>query len=301
MDHYADFHGAAYGARGEPLIVVHGNCQAESVRIVIDGPDVTTVRIPPAHELTAADLPHLARLLAEATLLVAQPIRDGYHDLPLGTRQLAAMMPAGSQTVLFPVIRFAGLYPFHLIIRPPSDPSASPPLVAYHDARLLVTAARRLRDPAAEVVSHDLRVEQVLEVGRRSIAQLRSREQAHATVLVSDRFEHPSFAQMRTINHPGNEIWSVVARRVREAAGLDGTVTDPGRPLLSSVHAPRLDVVAEAYGLDEPTGSEWVVDGRTVGSDEVQDAHLRWYSDHPEAVDAGLARHADTLAVLGLR
>lgn len=299
-DHYVDFHSdAPPDARG-PLIVVHGNCQAESVRIVIDGPDVHTVRIPPAHELTGADLPHLARLLARTTLLVSQPIRDDYHDLPLGTHQLAAMMPPGSSTVLFPVIRFAGLYPFHLIVRPPSDPSLTPPLVAYHDARLLRTAHDRLSNQRATVRRVDVSTEQVREVGRRSIAELRAREMSHSTVPVSDLFEHPSFDQMRTMNHPGNAIWSTVARRIRETVGLSEAVTDPGRPLLTSIHAPRLEVVAEAYGLADDAVDHWVVEDREVSCAEVEEAHLRWYAEHPDAVEAGLARHAETLAVLGL-
>lgn len=299
-DHYRDFHSDAPRDTLGPLIVVHGNCQAESVRIVIDGPDVTTVRIPPVHELTAVDLPHLARLLAQTTLLVGQPIRDDYHDLPLGIRQLAAMMPAGSKTILFPVIRFAGLYPFHLIVRPPSDPSLTPPLVAYHDARLLLTAYDRRSDSRAPVRRVDLSTAQVLAVGRRSIAELRAREVAHSTVVVSDQFDRPTFDQMRTINHPGNAIWSTVARRIRESAGVSPVVTDPGRPLLTSIHAPRLEVVAEAYGLDDDPVDHWLVEGREVSSAEIEEAHLQWYAEHPDAVDAGLTRHAETLVLLGL-
>lgn len=284
-----------------PLIVVHGNCQAESVRIVVERPDVATVRIPPAHELTAADVPGLARLLARTSILISQPVRDDYHGLTIGTRQLSAMMGPRGRTVLFPVIRFAGLYPFHLIVRPPSDPSLTPPLAAYHDARLLRTAWDRRTDPSAPVHRTHLSREQVLEVGRRSIAELGKRELHHSTVQVSDLFADPSFAQMRTINHPGNAVWAVLGARLRRELGLDDAVTDPGRPLLDSVHAPRLAEVIEAFGLvDSPTDS-WTVDGRAISAAEVEEAHLRWYEDHPDAVDAGLLRHADTLADLGLR
>ena len=43
------------------------------------------------------------------------------------------------------------------------------------------------------------------------------------------------------------------------------------------------------------------VDGASVSTDEVRAAHLAWYAEHPDAVDAGLARHAGALATLGLR
>ncbi|MEY2850088.1 MAG: hypothetical protein RI885_2755 [Actinomycetota bacterium] len=302
----ADATGAVHHDR--PLIVVHGNCQAESVRVMMAGTDVATERIPPAHELTAGDLPALAALLARTDVLISQPVRDDYHGLAIGTRQLGAMMPARSRTVLFPVIRFAGLYPRHLIVRPPGDPSASPPLVAYHDAALLLTAFDRRSDARAPVRRLDLVADQVREIGRRSLHELTRREERHGTVRVSDVFERPHFAQMRTINHPGNPVWRVVAGRIRGLLGLTTEVTEPGRELLDSVHAPRSAVVAEAYGLAvDPTGAidsvaddSWRVDGRIVDVGEVEEAHLRWYEAHPDAVDAGLTRHADTLALLGL-
>ncbi|TFC94115.1 MULTISPECIES: WcbI family polysaccharide biosynthesis putative acetyltransferase [Cryobacterium] len=297
---HADWRGVEPGS-DRPLIVTHGNCQAESVRRAVAASDVATVRIPPAHELAADDLPHLNRLLARARFFISQPVRDDYRGLAIGTRQLAAQMPAHSTTVMFPVIRFAGLYPFHLIVRPPSDLGATPPLVAYHDARLLRTAFDRRFDPRSPVRRVDLTTEQVMTVGLRSIAELQQREQRHSTVLVSDLFTSPSFPQMRTINHPGNPVWLVVAARLRRALHLAEIPAMLDHPLLDSVHAPRLPIVADTYGLpDSPTDS-WLVNGHRVSCGEVEDAHLRWYEDHPDAVDAGLARHADTLHGLGLR
>ncbi|MBG6055861.1 hypothetical protein IWX81_002289 [Salinibacterium sp. CAN_S4] len=283
-----------------PLVVVHGNCQAESVRLMMDAPDVTTVRIPPAHELSSSDLPGLFGLLSRADVLISQPIRDNYRGLPIGTGQLASWMPTTSTTLLIPVIRFAGLYPFHLIVRPPHDTSASPPLVAYHDARLLRTAYDRRSDSTARVRRVELSTDQVLEIGRQSLAELSTREERHSTLVVSDVFDAPTFAQMRTINHPGNAVWSVVSDRIRSTLGYHDPPADPGRPLLDSIHAPRLPVVAEAYGLTDPIQDAWVVDGRSVDTAEVEEAHLEWYHDHPDAVDAGMARHGATLATLGL-
>ena len=44
-----------------------------------------TVRIPPVHELERGDLTHLDALLAVTDVLVTQPVRADYRDLPLGT------------------------------------------------------------------------------------------------------------------------------------------------------------------------------------------------------------------------
>ncbi|MBM2620345.1 hypothetical protein JIG36_33025 [Actinoplanes sp. LDG1-06] len=290
--HYGVFYGLDEPDDGGPLVLVVGNCQAESLRLMLDGGGVSTVRIPPVHELVEADLPHLARWLARTTLLVTQPIRDNYRGLPLGSAQLREPLGRGARTLRVPVIRFAGLYPAHAIVRPPSDPGLVPPVVAYHDLRTLADAAGlRLRprlDPSA-----------VREIAVHSLDQLRARETAHDTVVVSDLFAAPSFEQMRTLNHPGNPVWAALAARVRAALGLSEHTVDPGRPLLDSVHAPREAAVLEAWGLDEPERPHWVVDGRVVETEAVREAHRHFYERHPDAVRAGLDRHADALRLLG--
>ncbi|GAA0553489.1 hypothetical protein GCM10010172_40030 [Paractinoplanes ferrugineus] len=290
--HFGAFYGLVEPAGDGPVVLVVGNCQAESLRIMLDGPDLRTVRLPPVHELTAADLPHLARWLARTELLITQPIHDHYHGLPLGSAQLSDQLGPGARTVRVPVIRFAGLYPAHAIVRPPSDPSLVPPVVAYHDLRVLAEAAALGRSARLDVAA-------VRAIAEQSLDQLRIREAAHRTVVVSDLFATPSFAQMRTLNHPGNPVWTELAARVRAALGLPEHVVDPGRPLLDSVHAPREAAVIEAWGLDEPE-RPWVVDGRVVETGAVREAHLAWYARHPDAVRAGLVRHESALRTLGL-
>ncbi|MBD8539748.1 WcbI family polysaccharide biosynthesis putative acetyltransferase [Frigoribacterium sp. CFBP 8751] len=300
--HYGDFYGLSEPEGDGAIALVVGNCQAESLRIFLDGAGLTAVRMPPVHELTAADLPQLERWLGRAGLLVSQPVRDDYHDLPLGTAQLAAMLPREARVVRVPVVRFAGLYPAHVIVRPPSDVSLVPPVVEYHDVRLIAEAAGR------PLPADALRPAVVRSVAELSLAELRRREVAHDTVVASDLFEvgagtegagTPRFDQMRTLNHPGNPVWTALASRVRDRLGLPEHVVDPGRPVLSSVHAPREQAVIDAWGLDAEPTDHWVVGGERVGADEVRRAHLAWYAEHPDAVEAALARHADTFALWG--
>lgn len=302
--HYGRFYGldeptSPSSPAGGELAVVMGNCQAESIRIVLDGAGIDTVRLPAVHEIVATDLPHLDRWLARATVLVTQPIRDGYHGLPIGSRQLADRTRPGSRTVTVPVIRYAGLYPAHAIVRPPSDPSLVPPVAEYHDLRTLTEAADRLAG-RPERPRSPIDPDRVRAVGDLSIRELRRRETANETVVVSDLFAQPSFGQMRTLNHPGNPVWTAVAERIRERLGLEPTATDPGRPLLNAVHAPRDAQVIDAWGLDDEPDDDWVIDGVRVPDAEVRDLHLRWYAEHPDVVEAGIARHRDTLDVLGL-
>lgn len=289
--HFGVFYGLDKIAPDAPVVLVVGNCQAESLRIMLDAGDVATVRMPAVHELGASDLPYLAHWLTRTDALVSQPVRDDYRGLPLGTRQLAELLPARGRVIRMPVVRFAGLYPTHAIIRPPSDPGALPPVVEYHDLRLLAEAAG-----IPELVPLD--AERVRSIAALSLEQLTMRERAHGTIVLSDLFASPSFALMRTLNHPGNSIWTTAAQRVRSALGWPERVVDPGRPLLDSVHAPREEVVVDTWNTDEAPTSFWIVGGERIESAEVREAHLRWYAAHPAVVEAGLARHADALRVL---
>jgi hypothetical protein len=291
--HFAAFYGLEEPEGDGPVALVVGNCQAESLRIMLDGGGLRTVRMPAVHEIVTGDLPHLDRWLARAALLISQPVHDDYHGLPLGTAQLTARLGGGARTVRVPVIRFAGLYPAHAIVRPPSDPSLVPPVVEYHDLRILAEAAGLPALPRLDAAT-------VRAIAAHSLDQLRRREVAHGTVVVSDLFATPSFALMRTLNHPGNPVFAALAARVRSALDRPEHAADPGRPLLDAVHAPREAAVIEAWGLDEQERPHWIVGGEPVEPAAVRAAHLAWYAAHPDAVRAGLARHADSLRILGV-
>jgi hypothetical protein len=287
--HYGHFYGLTDPDDTGPVCVVIGNCQAESLRIVLGSDALTTVRMPPVHELTAADMPHLERWLERADVVISQPIRDDYHGLALGHRQTAAH--AGrARSVLVPVIRYAGLYPWHVIVRPPADASLVPPLVEYHDLRTVALAAGLRTRPLTSAL--------VRQVSEHSLEQLTVRESHYDTIRVSPLFRQPTFDLMRTINHPGNAVWAALAAEVFDVLHLDAEPQDPGRPLLDAVHAPRDPVVIATWGLDEPATESWVVDGRSVAADDVERAHLEWYRARPDVVEAALTRHRDLAGIL---
>ena len=287
--HFAEFYGLAELPTDRPIGVVMGNCQAESLRLTLPA-STEWVRLPPVHELTTDDIPHLERLLAVTDVLISQPVRDDYHGLPLGTGQLFSRVRPQSATAVIPVIRFAGLYPTQVIVRPPADASISPPLVPYHDLRTMAEASG---SPLARLTPAGIR-----GIARLSLGELRSREQRHGAVEISDAFAAPDFAQMRTINHPGNPIWMSLSERVADRLAINDAPVDVGRPILNSIHAPREQAVIEAWALDAEVTSHWTIDGRAVTDDERHRVHLAWYADHPDVLAAGLRRHADALDLL---
>lgn len=294
--HYGDFYGVVEPAESDdrPVLVVHGNCQAEALRVLLEraAPDLRCVRVPPVHELTADDVPHLQRLLARCDVLVAQPVRDGYRGLPLGTMEAVAATPL-ARLVRIPVVRDSRLHPYQALVRVPS--AGEPPVVPYHDLRTLSLAAGRSEQVAASDA------EGLLEVGRRSQAELRRREAEHRTLVVSDLLEQTGADSSHTLNHPGNPVLIGLAQRVLDALGHDGTVGDPGRVLLRSVLAPLHPEVLDALGLDAAAAREvWLVDGEPVDDEHVRAEQLAWYAEHPEVVTAGLERHGAAMTVLGL-
>lgn len=282
--HYAHFSGL------EPLPaefgVVIGNCQAESLRIVLDAPERSTVRVPPVHELDPGEAGRLHEVVARAAFVAVHPIRDDYHSLPLGTRQLAASAAPGVPVVTFPSVRFAGLHPFQAALRV-AGVGEEPPLVAYHDVRILAEASGLAVAPALSAAD-------VRAVADDSLAELRRRERV-LDVAASDLLIPVETDLMRTVNHPGNALWMPLAQRLLERLGLPGAPTDPGRPILNAVRAPLEPWVLEAWELEDPPRDHWIVDGETLEVDRVRDAHLEWYARNPEFVVAAQARLGELL------
>jgi polysaccharide biosynthesis acetyltransferase WcbI-like protein len=299
--------GGFYGVDGDrpdetrPLWLVVGNCQAEALRLVIDGVEdrpYATVRMPPVHELEPTDLPALRRLLRRTAVLLCQPIRAGYRDLPLGTDELAAELPASSRVVRWPVIRYAGLHPFQAIVRNPADRSVVPAVVPYHDLRTVIAARDGRRDGDAWDV--EVPPEGFVAVAEASRAELAKREHLQCDVGISDVLPRLGADAAHTINHPGNAVLTELGRRILALLDVDAPVAGPGYTLLDSVVAPLERRVLDALGLTTPDRTGWTMNGKELTPSEVHGAQLRWYRDNPEFVPLALARHGRTLDLLGL-
>lgn len=266
-----------------PRLVVIGNCQAESFRLLLDGADVETIRVPPVFELVPADMGPLRALLSRTDLLVAQPVADDYRGLPIGSDQLREHLPHHARVALVPPVRYAGLHPYHLLVHPPGLDRPDPPVVPYHDVRTVLAAA-------GEPAELPLTAAAVRAVAAASVEELRRRELDHGTVAVSDLLLRPSADSMRTVNHPGNAVLVPLAARLRDALGLAPRKPGVDRPLLASVHAPLLAEVVAAHALEVPPTGAWTLEGRRVGVDEVERAHRAWYAERPELLAAALVR-----------
>ncbi len=278
--HYAQFYGEAPVPAGYGIVV--GNCQAESLRLVVASDALPAIRIPAVHELTSDEVRRLHELLRGAAFLVVQPIRDDYRALPLGTAQLRASLPAGARTVTVPAVRFAGLHPFQAVLRLPDFPE-DPPLVAYHDVRTVARAT-------GVVVPDALPPGVVHALADASRAELRRREGLGLDVAASDLLDPVVADLARTVNHPGNALFLPLGARIVAALGHPGREVDPGRPILAGVLAPLEDWVVDAWNLDDEPRPDWTVGGEILPAEAVREAHLAYYAERPELLAAVVAR-----------
>ncbi|WP_426718245.1 WcbI family polysaccharide biosynthesis putative acetyltransferase [Corynebacterium auriscanis] len=300
-----------------PTLTVIGNCQAESLRkLLMSTGHFESHRIPPVHELTTADMPWFGELLKRSDVVVAQPIRDDYRGLPVGTAQAFATAPPHAQQVVVPVLRFDGLMPYQAIIRDPDDSSLNPPVVPYHDLRILVAAAASSGESVAAGASNvlgravtpaDLRRNVTPVALRRaaamSVQQIRNREKRHNTVVISNFLEtNPVW---HTVNHPNNETLCVLARGVLRALGLPTeSITAPDYEMLGELDAPIEPESVDALGVD-PTAvagrESWKTrNGGVLAEEQIVREQLEFYRQRPRLVAHGLQRHADRIENLGL-
>ena len=281
-----------------PLVLVWGNCQAEALRVLLSSShpvQFDTIRIPPVFELNASDLDPLRTLARRADILLTQPVRDDYRDLPLGSRQVREMMPAGARVVRWPVIRYSGFHPYQVIVRDPAGLLGDPPVVPYHDLRTITAAATGRQTSDLDAPADSYR-----EVAGASLQELARREREQCDVGVSDLLESSNAVDMFTINHPGNRILLGLTERLQNALGTPVGVRAPGRDLLGEIRAPADRRALSALGLSPTADEEWSVRGAPVSAADISTAQLAWYRQHPQMIEAALVRHQNVLATLGL-
>ncbi|WP_342356207.1 WcbI family polysaccharide biosynthesis putative acetyltransferase [Micrococcus sp. KRD070] len=306
--HYGHFYGLEDLPEGD-LLLVWGNCQGESYRRLLGGEpgtplhgaDLVSVRVPPAFEAQPDEVEHLERLLPRVKALVTQPIPHDYRGMPIGTDQLVARLPKDAAVVRIPVVYDVSRFPWQVTLRnwkfAPGEaerPGEDPPVVPYHDLRVLAEAATGRRREVAPAA--------IREAAAASVQALRAREEAKGTLSMADLVAAERGVGFYTVNHPTNMLLTRVAERV--AGHLPGAVAvqpvPASRVLLGGVRAPLEAVVVEALDLDAEPTEDWTVAGQTVPAEQLRQTHLDWYAQNPQAVEVGMRKYADQLRLLGL-
>lgn len=311
--HYAGFYGLAPApwADGRPKTIVVGNCQAESMRILLESSGwLTTMRIPPIFEWTEEDTARARALIEGIDVLVIQPVHADYRGMPCGTEQLEALLRPEAVSVRIPSLRYNGLHPYHAIVRDPQDSSLDPPVVPYSDLRTIIAAAAG-RDPADAAAwltgTPPLSPQAITAAAAESVAQLRRRQEIHGTVVMDDVLA--AAPHWPTINHPDTATLMTLAQRTLDrAAAATGaeaglTVVHPGRELLGGLEAPVLMDAATVLAAQLRPGARAEVwqsrDWDAPVSEAQVAAEQIVFCQRPGFLDAARTRCRERIEILG--
>lgn len=279
----------------QPLWVVHGGMQAVAVRRLLaadPSAPYRTVGTPSADTATVADVPAVFGRLNSADVVITEDLPAGYRGLPLGTEDILSHVRPGVPVIAFPRLVYAGLHPFQVEATP--ELGGLPPLVPYHDLRLVAQAARlpSVRS-GLETCPDRLREFAALQLLRLRMLEC---EGVGGSAAIRPAGIHATHA----VDRPGNALLVALARTIQVTLGVAPTAKDPGTPLLSRYVAPVEDTVADALGLPHPTARHWGVQGRPVQTSDIQSAHAAWYRRRPDVVRAVLAAHQRRFELLGM-
>ena len=310
----------APAGRAEPttrrLCVVYGNCQAEGLGQVLDSSpafaaEYRVVAVPAVHMLTSSELREIEQLVAGASLIVAQPVKPGYRGMGLGTDEVTAAAPKECRVIRIPVLYYQGLFPFQAFVHHGGESGrqhVNAPLTGrHHDLRILGCAAQGMEPDAAVdwLRSFAPNEAAVREIADAAATEFRRRER-DTDIPVFDRIVSSPASHAGsffTLNHPSRITLRHVSEAIHEELGLPFEDLGAEEPL-DNFKTPLDEPVLKALGLPRNGRTEWVVDGEHVPTETLVDAHLAFYRERPEVVEAALREHVRrlrSLAVLKVR
>lgn len=284
------------------MAIVYGNCQAEPLRRILDAaPGFTypTLALPPVHLMRADEADALRRLLPHIGLFIAQPVRDGYRELPLGSEQMGALV--NGRVIGIVQLFYRGLYPFQAYVR---HRGYEAPRSEYDDLRFLYCAAKGFdaRHAACWLREYEPPRDVVAQVAAESRAELGRREQQFGLeVRAAARIDDPELhgQSFYTINHPRLPLLRIVAEGICRTLGLPFELRIKREPL-SRILTPLEPAVCTALGLSQAPRPGWQLDGASYSTERLLALHLRRYAADASIVSAGIEQHGQEMVRLGL-
>ncbi len=285
----------------KPPVVVWGNCQSTPLAAMLTEPLLAhgwqVHPVPPVFEVDQAGLAEVHRLMANAAVLVTQPIKDEYRIPGCGSNQLSALLGPDAQVVTFPVTYDTSGFPYQVNAHRGDGTRIDAPLTDYHDLRTIVAAERGLSVDDALDWWPAPTPEMIRSNADASVAELHRRE-ADLDVQVSDLLAGPA---MFTLSHPTNAVLAETARRVLSVLDVPGDIDIPTREFLGARRAPIEAPVVETLGWPDDTRHDsWIVNGAELPQREVVAAQLELYATYPDIVSDARTRFARRLELLEL-
>ncbi len=294
---------------------MYGNCQAEPLRALLEGSAEFSSRfvtepIPAIPELRnkllAGDESPLRRLreaVSGASLVITQPVRDDYHGLPLGTDEVLAHAPREHRRLTFAALHHPGTFPYFGYVPVPDGAPARAPLVEYHDLRIMACAARGWSAERSErwLATYEPPADALRSIWAHSQDVLGLLEQ-DLDVRIADRLRAPDLPgrMFHTEDHPTVLLIGELAAGVHRALGLRWNPPPHPVDLLDWISAPIDAHTVRALELKIEPQREWRRRGVTYTPEQLLAPHLAFYSERPDALESGLAFHAERLRELEL-
>jgi hypothetical protein len=202
--------------------------------------------LPPVHELKPHQSRQVLRAVQAASVLIHQPVQDGYRDLAFsGSEFLRRQLPQGAIALAFPSLYFWGYSPEVIYIRRPDGQIYQGPAGDYHNRYILEGFLEQqplqiVLDRLSAVTGIDSDFSR--QVAENSLEELSRREQPLEIQILPWLRRH--WQQQRlfwTPNHPSRALLAAIAQQLLFKLGCD-----PSRQS-------RLAQIQTAL-LDEPLG-----------------------------------------------
>lgn len=283
--------------------IVYGNCQAEPLRKILLRSEAfneryDVIRVPPVHSISVRELAGLKKLLPEAGLILAQPIKNGLRGMELGLEEIVSHAAPDTGVVTWPSIYWEPPFPFSVYVHPQPRVSELAPVITYHDLRFLACASQGLsKDQSMAFLEQYEPPTSAYERLRMRARSLTEEKELRCDVKILEWMTTKGVEgrAMWTVNHPASFVLQEVARQVHSILDLEYVETG-GPDLLAELSAP-IEVPGLIHG---PTRDQWVLNNKVIPRDELLAVHLNWYRERPNLVKAGLAEHRERLDWLDL-
>jgi hypothetical protein len=242
-------------------------------------------------------------LARKASLIITQPIKTHYRDLPLGTNEILNHASSGCTVIRFQALHFDAFYPFQCNVLGSDRIGVCAPRTAYHDLRIVCAAAASLNARTTVRWLNSYRPdEDALRKCAESAASL-VRERDRTTDVSLSNWVFPEAGNPRTfftINHPTRFVLEKIVSNVHTLLGLTQPVYTDDREPLGRYRAPLEQPVMNALGLRVQPQADWIINGRTVSLSRIVRRQLDWYQRHPDVVRAAVAAQAERIRAFDL-
>lgn len=257
--------------RGRKLssnLLFYGNCQVEAASQALQArnPDLRCNYAGNSNRVAKFDPPRSEKLMAEADLIIAQPIMNMERD----DNHLAMRERFGDRVIFMPYIFIEGLH--SLSLAGSTQRKLVPKYIIGGEIVLKSLRKHGVRRTISDYKTGRLDFDHVSRFAK-TLAEMRRREEeASCEVRIADEIEamHHAERVMLTHNHPNPNLINIIAGKISEHLGR---AYDPLRPnevqFYLQITLPVFETIVTPWcqrdlGLDYPYDLQWFRSGRDL-------------------------------------